>query len=372
VPGGSHGPGEPSSVEAPQHGHLLHRRERVQQGGLRDGGRLLRGQPRRRSARPGGVLEHRYLLLAEIGLWWLLAAAALLCVAGLPRRVAVPLVLGLAVAVRVAALADRAPLSDDLYRYAWADAVQHAGIDPYRYPPAAEQLRPLRAQDGMAWLWPPERAGSRDQWLINREGVPTIYPPVAQAWFALVHAVVPLSARDRGYDAVGLGLDLAVLAALLALLRAGGRDPRWAALYALTPLPVLESVQNAHVDVLAVLLALGALALAERRPAAAAAVLALAALVKVYPGVLLPLLLRRRGERGVLTAFGGPACWRTCRTSWRWGRGCCATCPATWRRSGTTRAPGTCCSACAEQRRPSSRSWCWSGSWAGWCAATCP
>ena len=257
-----------------------------------------------RTARPGGILEHGYVLLAEIGLWWLAFVAAVLCVRALPRRVAVPLVLGLAVAVRVAALADKAPLSDDLYRYAWDGAVQHAGIDPYRYPPNAEQLRPLRTQEGLDWLWPPQQAGSARESLLNRESVPTIYPPVAEAWFAVVHAVVPLSARDRGYETVGLLLDLAVLAALLALLRAGGRDPRFVALYALAPLPVLEAVQNAHVDVLAVLFALGALALAERRPAAAGSVLALAALVKVYPGLLLPLLARRPGTRlPVLAAF---------------------------------------------------------------------
>jgi hypothetical protein len=259
-----------------------------------------------RTARPGGILEHRYLLLAEIGLWWLVVVAAVVCVRALPRRAAVLLVLVLAVTVRIAALSDKAPLSDDLYRYAWDGAVQHAGINPYRYAPNAEALRPLREQDGMSWLWPAQHVGSHSESLINREGVPTIYPPVAQVWFAAVHAVVPLSARDRGYQAVGLGVDLAVLAALLALLRAGGRDPRHVAWYALAPLPVLEAVQNAHVDVLAVLLALGALALAGRRPAAAGGALALAALVKVYPALLLPLLMRRSGTRvRVVAVFAG-------------------------------------------------------------------
>lgn len=242
-----------------------------------------------RSTGPGGILERRYGLLGVIGLWWAAYAVAVLCVLRLPRRLAIGLLLVLAIAVRLAAIAPKAPLSDDLYRYAWDGVVQTAGIDPYRYPPAATELTRLHDP----WLWPPGYTGHSGT-QINRPTVRTIYPPVAEAWFTLEHLVVPLSARDRGYEGVGLLLDLAILAVLMALLR----DRRWAAVYALAPLPVLESVQNAHVDALAVLLTLGAIALAERRRSTAAvAVLALATLTKVYPALLLPLLLRERSRR---------------------------------------------------------------------------
>lgn len=257
-----------------------------------------------RTAQDGGILARRWVLFLEIGVWWGLFALALLCVAALPRRTAVLVVVGIAVVVRIASFSEKAPLSDDLYRYAWDGIVQDAGISPYRYPPEAEQLRGLRED----WLWPSELAGEPRETLLNRPNVETIYPPVAQAWFWLEHQVVPPSAQDRGYQAVGLVLDLAVLAALLALLRARGRDPRWVAVYALAPLTVLESVQNAHVDTLAALLTLGAVGLARRRPGAAGALLAMAALVKVYPGLLLPLLLRERSARvRVLAAFVGVA-----------------------------------------------------------------
>ncbi|GAC1444347.1 MAG: hypothetical protein NVS3B26_16130 [Mycobacteriales bacterium] len=242
-----------------------------------------------RSSGPGGILERRYGLMGVIGLWWAVYAVAVACVLRLPRRLAVGLLLMLAVAVRLAAIAPKAPLSDDLYRYAWDGVVQTAGIDPYRYSPAATALTNLHDP----WLWPPAGAGhSRTQ--INRPNVRTIYPPAAEAWFTVEHLVVPLAARDRGYEGVGMVLDLAVLAVLLALLR----DRRWAVLYALAPLPVLESVQNAHVDALAVLLTVAAIALAERRRSTAAvATLALATLTKVYPVLLLPLLLRDRSRR---------------------------------------------------------------------------
>ncbi len=233
---------------------------------------------------PGGILERRYDLLVLIGLWAVAYTVCVVCVLRLPRRTAVVLVLLLAVALRLAAISPKAPLSDDLYRYAWDGRVQVSGTDPYRYPPLAPELTELRTP----WLFPADHPKGTQ---INRPTVRTIYPPVAEAWFAVEHVLLPDSARDRGYEAVGLLLDLAVLAVLLALLR----DRRWVALYALAPLPVLEAVQNAHVDVLAVLLTLGAVALAERRrPASAAAVLALAALVKVYPALLLPVLLRGR------------------------------------------------------------------------------
>ena len=247
------------------------------------------------STGPGGILERRYALLALIGLWWAAYVVAVLCVLRLPRRLAVGLLLVLAITVRLAAIAPKAPLSDDLYRYAWDGVVQTAGIDPYRYPPAATELAGLHDP----WLWPPGHP-SHHRTQINRPAVRTIYPPVAEAWFTVEHLFVPLSARDRGYEGVGLLLDLAVLAVLLALLR----DRRWAVLYALAPLPVLESVQNAHVDVLAVLLTLGAICLAERRRSTAAvALLALATLTKVYPALLLPLLLRDRSGRVRNTAL---------------------------------------------------------------------
>ncbi len=223
---------------------------------------------------------------------WGAYALALLCVRAVPRKAAVVVVLGLAVVLRLAAVSHKAPLSDDLYRYAWDGVVQSSGTDPYRYPPDAQQLRGLRDP----WLWPPDQADRPRKTLLNRPGVRTIYPPVAEGWFWLEHQVVPLSARDEGYQLAGLVLDAGVVAALLALLRRAGRDPRWVAVYALAPLAVLEAVQNAHVDVLAVLLVLGAVAAGARKPVLSAAALAGAALVKIYPGLLLVLLLRRPGR----------------------------------------------------------------------------
>ena len=64
-------------------------------------------------------------------------------------------------------------LSTDIFRYVWDGQVQAAGINPYRYVPAAPELAPLR--DAMVY---PN---------INRaDYAPTIYPPAAQMFFLAV------------------------------------------------------------------------------------------------------------------------------------------------------------------------------------------
>ena len=77
-----------------------------------------------------------------LALWAAFAAGAWL-VRRLPRRWAVPLIVAGGIAVQLAALSAPPRGSDDLYRYIWDGRVQAAGIDPYRYPPAAPQLAGL-------------------------------------------------------------------------------------------------------------------------------------------------------------------------------------------------------------------------------------
>ena len=53
--------------------------------------------------------------------------------------------------------------------------------------------------------------------------------------------------------------DIALVGLLPLALRAWKRDQRWTALYALSPVPVVEVVNNGHVDGLAALLVVAAL-----------------------------------------------------------------------------------------------------------------
>ncbi|HWW52740.1 MAG TPA: glycosyltransferase 87 family protein, partial [Acidimicrobiales bacterium] len=241
------------------------------------------------------ILAARWGLLWRLALWAIAWAVAVAAALRLPRRVALALIVGGAVALRLAALAGPPTTSDDLYRYAWDGRVQAAGIDPYAQAPASMQLAAVRDQ----WLWPTDAGCAALHrppgcTRINRPAERTIYPPVAEAWFGAVYRFGGLADRHKLWQVAGLLTDLATIGLLVVALRRLGRDPRWVALYALSPIPVLEIVNNGHVDGLAIALVVGALAVAAgaasetRRDIAVGLLLGMATLVKLYPALLLP------------------------------------------------------------------------------------
>jgi hypothetical protein len=271
-------------------------------------------------ARGPALLVSRWWLLAELGVWalaWLVAVAAAFRI---PRRRALALVFLAAVALRLGAIAGPPLTSDDLFRYSWDGRVQAAGVDPYRYTPGAAALTGLREP----WLWPEARPcplayRPHGCTRINRSWVHTIYPPAAEAWFAAIYRLTGIGARYKPWQVAGLVTDVAAVALLMAALRRRGSDPRWAALYALSPAPVLEVVNNGHVDGLAIVLSLAALLVASPpagsehrlssggRELVAGGLVGLAILVKLYPALL------------VLAIAAGPAAGRRARSLVRTG-----------------------------------------------------
>jgi hypothetical protein len=243
---------------------------------------------------------HRLLL--AVGGWWLLYAVAVMSLLRAPRRAATAVAVLTSAGVGIAALARRAVTSNDFYRYVWDGRVQAAGVDPYRYAPAAPQLDRLHDP----WLWPSPATCAVHLHppgctLINRATVHTIYPPLAQLWFLLEHFLVPQSTRDAGYEAVGLLLAVAATVMLLLLLRDTGRDIRQVAIWGCCPAVALEAVQSAHVDALAVVAVLAAVWAAERGHWAwASAAVGAAGLIKLYPLVLFPAIVQRRRLRGAV------------------------------------------------------------------------
>lgn len=239
-------------------------------------------------ARSEPIRNAKWGLLALIAAWAVAWAAGVFCALRLPSRIAVPAVFAVAVVVRLAALAGPPVTSDDLYRYAWDGRVQTSGTDPYRYTPSSAHLGDLRER----WLWPDREGCARLQrpegcTRINRAEVHTIYPPLAEAWFTVVYRVAGIGARHKAWQVAGLLGDVALVGLLPAVLRAWRRDPRWTALHALSPVAVIEVVNNAHVDGLAAfLVVLSLLAVARRRPALAGALIGGATLVKLYPALL--------------------------------------------------------------------------------------
>ena len=172
-------------------------------------------------------------------------------------------------------------LSDDLFRYLWDGRVISHGISPYRYAPADPALAHLR--DG-AW--------SR----INNAEIATIYPPLAQAVFAIADQVWHHVASLK---VLALGAHLATIPVVARL--AGDRGGDAALVYGLNPLVLVESALSGHVDVVAGLaIAAAALALLSQRPGRAALFVAAAAGVKLIGIALAPLVALRDRRAAVL------------------------------------------------------------------------
>ena len=203
--------------------------------------------------------------------------------------------------------------STDLYRYVWDGRVQAAGIDPYAYVPAASQLTGLRDQ-GQDFLWradaqycvTPSQVSSQPAadlaagcTAINRPIYPTIYPPVAEAYFLGVHYLP--SGNDSTTPIQATTAFVAVLTTVLLLFGLGrlGRDIRMAALWSWCPTVALEAGNSAHVDVVAVAITAAAVLLlatarTTRRTVLGGILLGLAIATKLTPALTVPALLRRR------------------------------------------------------------------------------
>ncbi len=176
-------------------------------------------------------------------------------------------------------------LSLDVARYAWDGYLATQGISPFAHPPAAPELLPLRTEFFSD---------------ISHKEIRTIYPPLAQALFALAAFMQPGTGMIR---VLLIAVDVCVLLLLAALLRRTGLPDGHLLVYAWSPLPVVEIASSAHVEPLGVMaLLLTALALAAARPFRAGAAFACAVMAKVVPIMTAPLLLRRGGWKATLAA----------------------------------------------------------------------
>lgn len=169
-------------------------------------------------------------------------------------------------------------LSDDMYRYVWDGRVQGYGVNPYRYASDAPELERLR--DNAIWT------------KMNRLSAHTIYPPAAQAVFAVLWRIAPDDVTIFKIAFIGCSLLCGLL--LIPVLRAFGQPPGMALVFLWSPLLIIEVAYSAHVDALYLPLILGAFWLRLRNPdwvnwrndAGIGLLLGLAVLVKLYPALL--------------------------------------------------------------------------------------
>ena len=204
--------------------------------------------------------------------------AAWIVIRARPSNSTVLIAVAFAILFRLSILFAPPYLSDDIYRYVWDGRVQAAGINPYRYIPAAPELAHLRDEP----IYPK----------INRKDwAHTIYPPVAQVVFLLTTRI---SESVTWMKATMLLFELITIWAVAQLLTLLGRPRQLLLMYAWHPLVVWEFAGSGHVDAISIcFIALALLAWQKRSDLGAGVALACATLVKLFPVVLVPAILKR-------------------------------------------------------------------------------
>ena len=178
-------------------------------------------------------------------------------------------------------------LSHDSWRYLWDARVTLHGFSPYVYAPGDKALAPLR--DSILY------ANSRYR------NVPTLYPPGAQAVYLLSYLLVP--ANLYFLKGIFLVFDMVTCIALVVLLGRKGLDQRRVLLYAWCPLPIIEFAIQGHVDVITLTFIILAVLSASNRSVRGYMLtgffIGVATLTKIYPILLLPVILPGGDERHV-------------------------------------------------------------------------
>ncbi len=219
----------------------------------------------------------RFIILYTVIFFLFLLSAYIVCKNPLCEKNSTLITIAVfAVSFRLIVLSGEPLFDDDMHRYLWDGKVWSNGINPYFYPPSDYQLESLRD----------------DNWEgVNYKHVPTIYPPLAQMLFRASWELAPGNAIFL--KGIFILFDLGVLlfvAVILGLLKM----PRsMLVLYAWNPLVIKEFANSGHIDVVAIFFVMlfCLLSLKGLRSLSAIA-LGLAVLTKLYPLVLLPVLIR--------------------------------------------------------------------------------
>jgi hypothetical protein len=177
-------------------------------------------------------------------------------------------------------------LSHDSWRYLWDARVTLHGFSPYVYAPSDKTLAAL--QNSILYT------NSRFR------NVPTIYPPGAEAIYLLSYLLAP--ANLSFLKGIFLIFDMITCIALIILLGRKGLDQRRVILYAWCPLPIVEFATQGHVDVITLTFTILAILSADKHNVRGYIItgflIGLAALTKIYPILLLVVILPVGEEKG--------------------------------------------------------------------------
>ena len=203
---------------------------------------------------------------------------------------------------------------DDVYRYLWDGKVFANGINPFEYAPSeVNDFKALRIQnperyyeiyvernereleqlDELKWATPKSLKYLER---VNHPDVPTIYPPMAQFVFRLMHQLKPDSivTLRAGF----LFFDILALVFIIGILSRLGLDRSNCMIYFWSPLIIKETFNSTHLDIIGISLLTGSIYfLLCHRHKLASLFLAFGFLGKLYPVILLPLYLKACHEK---------------------------------------------------------------------------
>ena len=198
---------------------------------------------------------------------------------------------------------------DDIYRYLWDGKVFAHKVNPYKYSPAAvsdykrfaiREPEVFRSQyslverNELALLYGLKWKSDRSMIFmerINHPDVPTIYPPLTQYIFRMVHQVSSDSILAMRFGF--LLFDLITLGFIVLLLETLGKNPALCLIYFWSPLIIKETFNSTHLDIVGIAVLSGSFYFLIRRFwVSAMGFLALGVMGKFYPAILFPLYIR--------------------------------------------------------------------------------
>jgi len=199
---------------------------------------------------------------------------------------------------------------DDIYRYLWDGKVFSHGINPYKYAPEQiDNFKELLVRDPVLFQdtyddknleellylydlkWENDTARIFKE-RINHPDVPTIYPPLAQYVFRIIHDIKPDSILTMRLGF--LLFDLVALIFIILTLKELGLNRNYCLLYFWSPLVIKETFNSTHLDIIGLsFLCVSIYLLVKKRFTFSTIFLALSVLGKLYPIILFPLYLKQ-------------------------------------------------------------------------------
>jgi len=198
------------------------------------------------------------------------------------------LILTVGLILRVSMLFSTPMLEDDYYRYLWDGAVVSQGKNPYAYSPK-DIINQQNIPANLSSL--ALESGHEVLQRVNHPELRTIYPPVAQAAFSIAYWIKPWSLNAWRFVLL-LG-DLCSLGLLMVILKKLNLSPALILIFWWNPLYIKEVFNSGHMEGVLVPFLFGLiLFIIYNRHLMALICLVLAVGVKLWPVVLLPVLLR--------------------------------------------------------------------------------